>query len=63
VKRFPKPICYTKSLEAKKHFMAWFRPWLESFREASRRFRGGDFSAKFPEHSIRPPIHYSLPLA
>jgi len=60
VKRRPRPICYTKSFAAKKQFMAWFCPWLESFREASRRFRAGELLVDFPEHSIRPPIHYSL---
>jgi len=60
VKRRPRPICYTKSFEAKKRFMEWFFPWLESFREASRRFRSGDFSVQFPENSIRPPTHYSM---
>ena len=60
VKRSPRPICYTKHFEAKKRFMEWFFPWLEGFREASKRFRSGDFSVQFPEHSIRPPIHYGL---
>lgn len=60
VKRAPRPICYTKSWEAKKRFMGWFMPWLESYREASRRFRSGEFLVQFPEHCIRPPLHYSL---
>ena len=60
VKRFPRPICYTKSFETKKRFMEWYFPWLESYREASRRFRSGELLVQFPEHSIRPPVHYSL---
>ncbi len=60
VKRSPRPICYTKSVEAKKLFLEWFLPWLDKFYEASKKFRSGDFSAIFPEHSIQPPIHYSL---
>ena len=60
VKRTPRPICYTKSFEAKKRFMSWYFPWLEAFREASRRFRSGELLVEFPENSIKPPIHYSL---
>ena len=60
VKRAPKPICYTKSWEVKKRFMAWYFPWLQRFKEASRRFRSGELLVEFPEHSIKPPIHYSL---
>ncbi len=63
VKRSPRPICYTKSWEAKKRFMEWFFPWLEAFYEASRQFRSGKLTAKFPEHSIMPPYHYTLPVA
>ena len=60
VKRSRKPICYTKSWEAKKLFMSWFYPWLEAFREASRRFRRGEFLVKFPEYCLLPPLHYSI---
>ena len=60
VKRSPRPICYTKSWEAKKRFMEWFFPWLEAFREASRKYRAGKLKVRFPEHSIMPPYHYVL---
>jgi putative transposase len=59
VKRLPKPICYTKSWEAKKRFMTWFFPWLAAYREASRRFRSGEFHVKFPPFCLVPPLHYS----
>lgn len=60
VKRSPKPLCYTRCWETKKEFMAWFFPWVTSYREASRRFRSGEFDVEFPEHCLRPPLHYSL---
>ena len=60
VKRMPRPICYTKFWEAKRQFMAWFFPWLEHYREASRNFRAGNFGFPFPEFSLLPPGHYSL---
>jgi putative transposase len=59
VKRMPRPICYTKSWEAKKRFLAWFLPWLTAFREASRRFRSGEFQVQFPPFCLVPPLHYS----
>ncbi len=59
VKRRPRPICYTKSWEAKKSFMNWFFAWLESFREASRLFRSGNRLVQFPDHSLMPPHHYT----
>jgi putative transposase len=62
VKRRPRPICYTKSWEGKKNFMSWFFPWLESYRQASVRFRSGNFQVQFPEYCLMPPLHYS-PLA
>jgi REP element-mobilizing transposase RayT len=63
VKRAPRPICYTKSREAKKRFMEWFFAWLESYRQASKRFRAGEFLVQFPKHCLRPPLHYSLQTA
>ena len=62
VKRLPKPICYTKSWEAKQRFMQWFLPWVEMYREASRRFRSGDFLVRFPDNCLMPPCHYSPPI-
>lgn len=60
VKRQPRPICYTKCLEVKERFLEWFIPWLESYRVASKKFRTGKLSTKFPEHCIRPPLLYCL---
>lgn len=59
VKRQPRPLCYTKSWEAKKNFMSWYFPWLESYRQASLRFRRGEFYVHFPEFCLMPPLHYS----
>jgi putative transposase len=59
VKRHPRPLCYTKSWEGKKNFMSWFFPWLESYRQASLRFRSGEFHVQFPEYCLMPPLHYS----
>lgn len=60
VKRSPRPICYTQCWEAKKEFMAWYFPWLECYRQASIRFRSGEFNVEFPDFCLRPPLHYSL---
>ena len=60
VKHSPKPICYAKTLEVKKLFLEWYIPWRESYREASRRFRQGEFLVQFPEDCLHPPLHYSL---
>lgn len=62
VKRRPRPICYTKSWEAKREFMSWYFAWLESYRAASREFRRGHFYVRFPENCLMPPFHY-LPAA
>lgn len=59
VKRLKRPLCYTKNWQTKKEFMAWYFPWLESYREASRRYRSGERLVDFPEHCLMPPHHYS----
>ena len=56
----PRPLCYTKSAEARKRFKEWYFGWLAMYREASRRFRQGMFNVVFPSHTLRPPLHYSL---
>lgn len=61
VKRRPCPLCYTKSFEAKLRFMKSYFPWLEAYREASRKFRSGMLDVEFPPYSIRPPLLYLLP--
>jgi putative transposase len=59
VKRLKRPLCYTKNWETKKHFMAWYFPWLETYREASRRYRSGERLVQFPDYCLMPPHHYS----
>ena len=58
VKRLPKPICWTKDIEAKRRFMEWYFSWLEAYQKASKLFRSGKFKISFPEYSLLPPMHY-----
>ena len=60
VKKSPKPICYTKSFEAKKSFMEEYFPKLASYMEASIRFRSGELNVEFPPYTIRPPLLYLI---
>ncbi len=62
VKHSPRPLCYTKSPIARREFLKNYFPWLESYIEASRRFRAGDWHVSFPPFSLRPPLQYSTAL-
>ena len=60
VKNSPRPLCYSKCSEAKKLFLGIFLSFVETYREASRRFRSGDLSTLFPPFTIKPPLLYIL---
>ena len=50
-----RPLCLTLCREARKTFLKWYFELLEDYRAASRKFRDGDFSVRFPEGTYRPP--------
>lgn len=60
VKRSARPLCYTKCFEAKKIFMSWYFSWWSDYKKASARLRSGVMNALFPEHCIKPPLHYKV---
>lgn len=60
VKRSPRPLCYTKSLDAKQCFMDEYFPKWADYKDASIRFRSGDLHTEFPPHTIKPPLLYLL---
>lgn len=57
VSRAPRPICYTKSLSAKRIFKEFYHALRDTYHEVSRRFRAGEFSLLFPPHTLKPPLH------
>jgi hypothetical protein len=58
VKHSPQPLCHTSSHHLRKDFRAFYRAFVQHFKEASRCFRAGHLSAQFPLYSYPP----SLPL-
>lgn len=60
VKRSPRPLCYTKSYEAKLCFMAEYFPKRADYIDASIRFRSGELDTAFPPFTIKPPLLYLL---
>lgn len=60
VKRSPRPLCYTKSFDAKQIFMDEYFPKLADYIDASKRFRGGDLYTEFPPYTIKPPLLHLL---
>ena len=64
--RKPRPTCHTSIRELLEGFRERYRSFLEKYREASIRWRNGDFTACFPEAAIKPfvwPPSKTIPLA
>lgn len=59
-KKSNRPLCYTRCFEAKKRFMEWYFSWWAEYKSASARLRSGIWNAIFPEHCIKPPMHYLI---
>jgi REP element-mobilizing transposase RayT len=56
VKRSPRPPAHSASKERLTDFVTAYREIVSSFREASVKWRGGDFQALFPPFCFRPPV-------
>lgn len=56
-KREPRPhwACHATEPSLREEFVATYRAFVAFFREASRRFRRGEFSVEFPPLAFRPP--------
>lgn len=54
-KRSPRPPCHTAIAELKTTFIETYRSFVIAYREASERFRDGDFLVAFPPRAFRPP--------
>jgi len=54
-KRSPAPLCHTTSPALHEQYVTQYRAFLESYREASTRFRAGELDVQFPPHSFPPP--------
>lgn len=50
----PRVLCQTP--ERRAEVLSWYFGTLNSYREASRRYRGGDLTAPFPDGMYKPPI-------
>ena len=61
VSRTPRPMCYTKCLEAMKIFRQTYNAWSAAYFEASKKFRRGFLDAIFPPESMKPPLLYMIP--
>lgn len=60
VKRSPAPFCHCSDpvrFRELKDAYRWFR---DQYRMASRKWRGGDLTAPFPDHCFRPAPAYGL---
>lgn len=57
VARSKRPPCYTGNFELMREFRKQNRYRRELYDEASMRYRLGDATAQFPEHTFKPPLH------
>ena len=57
VSKSTRPSCYTKCKVALKKFLRERKRLRELYAECSIRFRLGDLSVRFPEHTYKPPTH------
>ena len=56
-KRSARPACHASSTRGREHFKRSYRTFAAAFREASRRWLGGDVHAEFPRGSFRPHVY------
>lgn len=54
LERRPRPLCHTTIAALREEFRERYRAFAAAFREASRRWKAGDFRAQFPEPAFRP---------
>jgi REP element-mobilizing transposase RayT len=57
-KRSPAPLIHAVSREVREKFRAAYREFTMQFREASRKLRSGDLTARFPEGSFPPSLSW-----
>ncbi len=53
-KRKPRPLCHATVAALREEFRERYRAFAAAFREASVRWKAGDFQAQFPERAFRP---------
>jgi REP element-mobilizing transposase RayT len=56
VKRSMRPLCHGSTKEGIQAYREKYRDVLAAYREASARFRRGEFAAEFPRHTYRPGV-------
>ncbi len=61
LERKPRPLCHTTIPALREEFRERYRGFVAAFREASRRWKAGDFHAQFPERAFRPFIWPTSP--
>lgn len=49
-----RPLCLTLNAIARKAFLTWYFSVVEAYKEASRRFRAGELTVRFPPGTYRP---------
>ncbi len=57
-KKSPQPLCHASTSDARQEFLDIFRNWMAAFREASKRFREGEWTVQFPPWAFRPGVPY-----
>jgi REP element-mobilizing transposase RayT len=57
-KSSPQPLCHAATSAAREAFRDHFRNWMSAFREASKRFRAGEWTVRFPPWAFRPGVLY-----
>lgn len=51
-----RPICLSLCRETRKRVTDWYFSVLRAYREASMRYRAGDFGVRFPPGTYKPPM-------
>ena len=54
LERKPRPLCHTTVSSLREEYRERYRAFAAAFREASARWKAGDFQAQFPELAFRP---------
>ncbi len=58
VKRSPRSGCYSKCPKLIQKYRKYYRDLIDTYREASERFRLGELEVSFPEFTFKPPLHH-----
>jgi len=56
LERKPRPLCHTTIPALREQFRECYRAFVAAFREASSRWKAGDFRARFPDRAFRPVV-------